>query len=158
MYGPGVAAAGEELLTGLEVAVGMLIGWFARRARHVGERVDEKVDEALDKGLDKVHDLITGKLHDEPALKVLEGEVVDTGEATTRTRSRVRLALEEAVETDDTFAADLTHAVREVQANAPAGISITGGVSATQGGIAIGGITGGTVSFGREDPPKPARP
>lgn len=147
-------------MTGLEVVVGMLVGWFARRARHVGERVDERVDEALDKGLDKVHDLITGKLHDEPALKILESEVLETGETSTRTRARVRLALEDAVETDETFAAALDTAVKEVQGTTAgtAGVAISGGVTASHGGVAIGGVTGGSLSIGREDPPKPARP
>src|ERR671930_69002 len=123
----------------------MLVGWFARRAKHAGEQVDKKVDEALDAGLQKVHDLVAGKLHDEPALKVLEGEVVETGEATTRTQARVRLALEEAVDTDQTFATQLTAAAEEVRAAqttgpvaGPHGVAITGGVTATDGGIAIG--------------------
>jgi hypothetical protein len=148
-------------VTGLEIVVGMLVGWFARRAKHVGEQVDKKVDQALDAGLEKVHDLVAGKLHDEPALKVLEGEVVDTGEATTRTQARVRLALEEAVDTDKTFATRLETAAEEVRAvqiaaggpvAGPHGVAITGGVTATGGGIAIGGITGGSVSVTREDP------
>jgi hypothetical protein len=103
-------------VTGLEIVVGMLVGWFARRAKHAGEQVDKKVDEALDAGLNKLHDLVAGKLHDEPALKVLEGEVVDTGEATTRTQARVRLALEEAVDTDKTFATQLEALAAEVRA------------------------------------------
>jgi hypothetical protein len=145
-------------VTGLEVVVGMLIGWFARRAKHVGEQVDKKVDEALDAGLEKVHDLVAGKLHDEPALKVLEGEVVDNGEASTRTQARVRLALEEAVDTDKAFATQLDAAVQAAQAAAggptagPQGVAISGGVNATGGGIAIGGVTGGSVSMTREDP------
>jgi hypothetical protein len=151
-------------VTGLEIVVGMLVGWFARRAKHAGEQIDKKVDDALDTGLQKLHDLVAGKLHDEPALKVLEGEVVDTGEATTRTQARVRLALEEAVDTDKTFATQLTAATEEVRAAqtaagapvagpGPHGVATHGGVTATHGSIAIGGVTGGSVSVTREDLP-----
>jgi hypothetical protein len=154
IYRTGLSALVEESVTGLEVVVGMLIGWFARRAKHVGQQVDKKVDEALDAGLQKVHDLVAGKLHDEPALKVLEGEVVNNGEASTRTQARVRLALEEAVDTDKAFASQLDAAVQA--AGGPTagahGVAISGGVNATGGGIAIGGVTGGSVSMTREDP------
>jgi hypothetical protein len=158
-------------MPGLEFVVGLLISWFARRAKHAGEQVDRKVDAALDKalgsGLNKIHDLIVTKLHDEPALKVLKGEVAHTGEASTRTQARVRLALEEAVDTDDAFAAQLATAVEEVlalrasvegQAAAQQSVTISGSVVASNGGIAIGGVTGGSVSLSTEDPRKPARP
>jgi hypothetical protein len=141
--------------------LGILIGWFARRARHVGERLDEKVDEVLDHGLEKVHDLVSAKLHGEPALTTLEGEVVENGEPTDRTKTRVQLALEEAVETDQVFADALGAAVAQVQAaerqtgvaNATDhGIANTGDLNATNGGVVIGGVTGGTVSLHRADP------
>jgi hypothetical protein len=145
-------------VTGLEVVVGFLVAWVVRKANRVGQRADEIADEALDAGLDRVHALVSAKLGTDPALERLELEAGDTGEVGTRTQARVRMALEEAVEEDATFAAELDQAVRAVPSQAQAGaqgVAITGGVNATRGGIAIGGVTGGSVSF--QDPTGPAR-
>jgi len=152
-------------VSGVEVVVGFLIAWLVRRAKHVGERIDGKIDATLDEGLDKLHDVVARKLGKDPALAVLEDEIAEAGEATTRTKARVRLALEEAVEGNETFAAELAAAVREIQAapHAPwtiAGdhvVAVAGDVSATGGGIAIGGVTGGSVGVNLPDPSEPTR-
>ncbi|MEU4524931.1 hypothetical protein AB0F52_40220 [Amycolatopsis sp. NPDC024027] len=149
-------------VSGVEVVVGFLIAWLVRRAKHVGDRFEGKVDATLDAGLDKLHDVVARKLGNDPALAVLEDEAAKTGEATARTKMRVRLALEEAVEGDETFASELAAAVHEVQGGpgAVAGdhaVVVAGGVSATGGGIAIGGVTGGSVGVNLPDPLEPTR-
>jgi hypothetical protein len=148
---------------GLELVVGFLIAWAARKARRVGERVDAEADRLLDVGLDRLHDVVVGKLGGDTALARLESEASEAGEASTRTKARVRLALEDVVEDDPDFAAQVQEALTQVQAVAGAhatahGIAIGGDVRADTGGIAIGGVTGGRVSIGdRPDPPEPVR-
>jgi len=152
-------------VSGVEVVVGFLIAWLVRRAKHVGERIDGKIDATLDEGLDKLHDVVARKLGKDPALAVLEDEIAEAGEATTRTQARVRLALEEAVEGNEAFAAELAAAIRDIQAASRGpgtivgdhAVTVAGNVSATGGGIAIGGVTGGSVGFTLPDPPEPTR-
>jgi hypothetical protein len=149
-------------MTGLEVVVGLLVAWGVRKARRVGKRVDETVDEALDLGLDRLHDLVTGKLGADPALERLQLEAAQSGEVGNRTQARVRMSLEEAVEEDPEFAQRLEAAVQEAQkavgqATADGhGVAVSGGVNASGSGIAIGGVTGGSVNL-YQDPSGPAR-
>lgn len=154
-------------MIGFEVVVGFLVAWAVRKAGRVGQRLDAMSDEAIDAGLDRLHDLVGTKLGGDAALAKLETEVGDTGEATTRTQARVRLALEDAAEEDPAFATALAAAVTELEAAGAGrggasakdhGVAIGGDVRADNAGIAIGGVTGGQVSFGeRPDPPRPAR-
>jgi hypothetical protein len=153
-----VLVADYQGMTGLEVAVGFLVAWFARKAGRVGKRVDGMADEVLDAGLEKLHEVVVAKLGGDSALAKLESEVTETGEAGTRTEARVRLSLEEAAEEDPRFASALESAVVAVRGSSAAagdhGVAIAGGVTATDGGIAIGGVTGGSVRLG---PPIPDR-
>jgi hypothetical protein len=133
----------------IEVAVGLLVAWFARKAGRVGKRLDGITDEAIDASAAKLHDLVMAKLGTDPALAKLAAEAAETGDAGDRTKARVQLALEEAVEEDAQFAAALETLV-------PAGgVTIAGNVTADHGGIAIGGVTGGSVTIDR--PSGPAR-
>lgn len=138
------------MVTGLEVAVGFLVAWFARKA---GKRLDGMADEVMDAQLDRLHAVVMRKLGGDSALKQLESEAVDAGEVGTRTQARVRLALEEAVEQDPAFAADL-EAVLNLQAGRH-GIAVGRDVRADSGVSII--MTGGTVSVDRPDPSGPAR-
>ncbi|WP_326948642.1 hypothetical protein OG439_07595 [Amycolatopsis sp. NBC_01307] len=152
-------------MTGLEIAVGFLVGWAVRKLRRVGQGVDVEVDRALDAGLNRLHDLVSGKLGADPALAKLTAEVERAGEPSSRTQQRVQLALEDAVEGDQTFATELTALVeylQDVERQAGGvvagglGIAISGGVNADRGSVAIGGVTGGDVSIAR--PPDPQVP
>lgn len=141
-------------MTGLEVAVGFLIAWFARKAGRVGKRIDGLTDEMLDAGLDRLHDLVSGKLGADPALKQLEAEAWASGDARTRTRDRVRLALEEATERDPAFATDLVGVLEKLRSSPAAGargVAIGGDVRADGGGVAIV-MTGGSVNVAPPDP------
>jgi hypothetical protein len=155
----------REIVTGLEIAVGFLVGWAVRKLRRVGQGVDAEVDRALDAGLDRLHDLVSGKLGADPALAKLTAEVEQTGESSSRTQQRVQLALEDAVEDDHAFASELAVLVEHLQdverqvggvVAGRQGVAISGGVNADHGSVAIGGVTGGEVSIGR--PPDPRMP
>jgi hypothetical protein len=132
----------------IEVAVGLLVAWFARKAGRVGKRLDGITDEAIDASADKLHALVMAKLGADPALAKLAAEAADTGDAAARTKARVELALEEAAESDAEFAAALTAVTPSVAS--------VGNVTADRGGIAFGVVTGGSVNV-NQHPPGPAR-
>jgi hypothetical protein len=137
-------------VSGIEIAVGFLIAWFARKAGRAGKKIDGMTDEAIDAGLDRLGELVTRKLGNDTALKQLEAEA-GSGNIATRTQTRVQLALEDAAEKDTTFATDLNAAVTTLQ---PAiGVAIAGDVRAEHGSIGV--VTGGTVTI---NPHGPARP
>lgn len=159
-------------MTGVELAVGYLAAWAWRKARRVAGRADAEVDRAVDAGLDRLHDLITVKLADDPAIKRLEGEAatdLDTIEVRDITRQRVRLAIEDAAEADEQFAARLAELVAEVrQTEQRLGIALASGdrsvivggnafVHAEGGGAAA--LTMGDVTIGAvlPHPPQPDR-
>ena len=98
---------------GLEVVVGLLIAWAARKAGRGAKRVDGMVDKALDAGLDRVEKVVTAKLGGDKALEQLQLEAAESGDPSDRTRTRVRLSLEEAVEANPEFAKELEAAVAE---------------------------------------------
>jgi len=101
-------------MPGLELVIGYLVGWFVKKSRVVGTRADQEVDRVLDAGLDRLHDLVSRQIGDEPALAQLEDEArreVDNP----RTRQRVLLALAEAAERDEEFAARLTAVLGELR-------------------------------------------
>ncbi|MEU6455387.1 hypothetical protein [Streptomyces sp. NPDC047065] len=90
-------------MTGLEVVVAHLVTRAMQRARSAGGRVNTAVDRAVDADLDRLHGAVTVKLGEDPALEQLHREAVE-GVDNPRTRKRVLLSLEEAVEQDREFA------------------------------------------------------
>jgi hypothetical protein len=124
-------------VVGVELVVGYVFAWLVRKGRRAGWRADGHVDQAVDAAVDrlggKLHELVAGKLHDDPSLVRLTEEA-DQGvvEPSTRTRTRVALAVEDAAERDVDFAAAIEELVRRLQA-------AQGGVSAGTGGVAVGG-------------------
>jgi hypothetical protein len=151
-------------MTGIEVVVGCLIAWAAKKARRVGARADAEADHVLDAGMDKVHELVAAKLGADPALAKLQAEVEHKGTVTTRTRDRVRLAVEEAGEQDPDFAAQieaLVARIEQVSARAVAGdhsTAVAGDVviQATDGSVSAWRI--GDVTFGGGHPVDPPQP
>lgn len=85
-------------MTGIEVAIGLLVTWLARKAKRVGQQVDADVDQVLDTGVAKLHELVVDRLGSDPAVVKLHAEVTETGAASDRTKDRVRLAVEQAFE------------------------------------------------------------
>jgi hypothetical protein len=98
--------------------------------------VDDELDRTLDAGMDRLHELISRKLGKDPALEQLVEEA-EAGEHEPRalTRRRLELALEDAAERDTEFADALRRAVDELRA-APGRAD---GISARDGGQAVGG-------------------
>jgi hypothetical protein len=138
---------------GLDVVIGYLAGWVWRRARRLAGRVESRVDEAVDARLEKVYDLVAGKLGADPALGRLESEAsadLDSPAAVSdRTRQRVVLALEDALESDPAFANRLEELVSRLAGSGAA-------VSASGHGVAAGGSVsihaeGGSVAAGTVD-------
>lgn len=143
-------------MTGLEVVVGWLAVYAWRKARRVAGRADAEVDRAIDAGMDRLHDLVSSKLHGDPALARLEAEAgqdLDTVATGDRVRQRVQLALQDAVEDDAGFAVQLRDLIAQLQqAGAPSPATViaahTGPAIATGGGVANTGVVTGDVSAG----------
>ena len=118
-------------MTGLELVVGYLAAWAWQKARRVAGRADAEVDQALDAGMDRLHELVVRKLAGDPALTRLETEAESDLEAVSVSagaRERVRLALEEAAESDTAFAAlvsELAAQLREAQQRSAGAMSVT---------------------------------
>nr|WP_233273728.1 hypothetical protein [Streptomyces broussonetiae] len=126
-------------MTGIEIAVGYVFAWAVRKAKRVAGRADEEVDRTLDASMDRLHDLVSRKLGEDPALqKLAEEAAAGQDRPTDRTQQRVHLALEDATENDPAFAEALDRAVKDVQALSRA----VGGISAGDGGQAVGGNVG----------------
>lgn len=146
----------------VEVVVGFLIAWAVGKTRRVGQRVDLMVDQALDAGLDRLQGVVAAKLGDDPAVQRLQVEAADnTGEISGRTRIRVQLALEEAVEQDPQFVEQLQAVVADVQksyavngsATGERGVVINDGVHGHGSGITIGAVTGNEFALERRVDP-----
>ncbi|ANN17309.1 hypothetical protein SD37_17755 [Amycolatopsis orientalis] len=115
------------------------------------------MDSNLDAALERLNTVVSGKLTGEPALEKLQSEAEESSH---RTRTRVELALEEAVESDPAFATELQTAIAALKRlslkdqPASANITIDGDVKAKSSGIAIGGVSGVSVSIGHPSAPE----
>jgi hypothetical protein len=129
---------------GLEVVVGFLIAWAVGKARRAGKELDGVADQVVDASAVRLRDVLLRKLGGDSAVRRLELEAAETGEVGDRTRQRVALALEDAVEQDAEFAEELEGALAEAERN--------GGLLATTGGTVVSGTahaTGmGSVAIG----------
>ena len=146
----------------MEVVVGFLIAWAVGKARRIAARANGLVDTVMDASVDRLARVVGDKLGTDASLEQLQIEASERGEVSPRTSTRVELALEHAAEEDAEFAERLRTALAEVQETqadgaAARGVTVTGGVHALHSGVAIGGITGGSVSF-NQAPPDPHRP
>ncbi|MER5603986.1 hypothetical protein [Streptomyces sp. NPDC002265] len=111
----------------MEIAVGYVCAWLVGKARRVAGRADAEVDRGLDAGMDRLHDLVSRKLDQDPALQQAREEA-DSGQEqlTERTRRRLTDSLEDAVERDEQFAAALQQLVEQLQAKDPTGEAVAG--------------------------------
>ncbi|WP_206786660.1 hypothetical protein [Amycolatopsis sp. MtRt-6] len=149
-------------MVGVEIVIGALIAWAVGKARRAGKALDGIADEVVDAGAAKVRDVVLAKLGDDSAVQKLAAEAAETGEVSERTRTRVALAVEDAADEDERFAAALEAALAE--ASRPGGVVATDGGTAVSGtahahdqGIAIGAV-GRDVHFGQpRDPQAPDR-
>lgn len=142
---------------GLDVVVGFLVAWAVAKARRVAQRADGVVDEVLDAGVDRVREVVSAKLGEDPSLERLQIEATESGEVSERTRARVTLALEEAVERDPRFAEQLHAAMERAKAEGSGSLveqvfqSVSGTVSGSN--IQIGGSVGGGIKVHGPDLP-----
>lgn len=127
-------------VTGIEIAVGYVFAYLVRKAKRVAGRADEEVDRGLDAGVERLHDLVSAKLGDDPALERATQEA-DAGQAepTTRTRRRLADSLEDAAEHDPDFARSLKELLEQLRDAGKAAAGAHGGVSASGSGQAVGG-------------------
>ncbi|SOE15077.1 hypothetical protein SAMN06272775_6008 [Streptomyces sp. 2323.1] len=123
-------------MTGIEIAVGYVFAWVVRKSQRLSARADTEVDRVLDAGMDRVHNLVSAKLGQDPALERAREEAkAGREELTERTRRRLADALEDAAERDPDFAEAVRAAVAELQQVQHS----TGAVVAGTGGQAVGG-------------------
>ncbi|MEV6122098.1 hypothetical protein AB0M23_16445 [Streptomyces sp. NPDC052077] len=101
-------------MTGVEIAIGCLFAWAARKARRVGEQADQEVDRALDAAMDRVHTVVSEKLGQETALARLDEEAsAGRTEPTPETQQWLRFALKDAIDRDAAFAELLRDALAQ---------------------------------------------
>ncbi|OHV74740.1 hypothetical protein [Pseudofrankia sp. BMG5.36] len=78
-------------------------------------RADEEVNRTIDALMDRLHDFVSGRIGDDPALTQLEREAAD-GIENPLTEKRVELSLANAAAQDATFAQELERLVSEIRA------------------------------------------
>jgi hypothetical protein len=107
-------------MSGVEIVVGYLFAWAVRKTRRLAGRADAEVDRALDTGMDRLHDLVSSKFGQDPVMeRVREEAEAGYEEPSDRTRRRLALALEDAIETDEEFAKTLQGALEQLAQTAP---------------------------------------
>ncbi|MDD9381381.1 hypothetical protein M8Z33_32980 [Streptomyces sp. ZAF1911] len=115
----------------------------ADRAAGAGP-ADATPDQALDAGVHRVQEIVRAKLGGDTAFaRAVEEGAARNGELTKRTRTRLQLALEEALEdpSDPGFAEALAEAIARIHAAGPhAYAAFTGKATAEEGGEAITGV------------------
>lgn len=117
----------------MEFVIGLVAMWAIAKARRVAVRADGVVDQALDAAVDRVGELVTSRLAGDSAVAQLEAEAADNGEVSARTRQRVQLAVEDAVEKSPEFG-------RELEAAVAAATTMTGRQHATDQALVIGSV------------------
>jgi len=143
-------------MVGAELVVGYVFAWLVGKGKRAALRADQQVDQAVDATVDlvseRLHALVAGSLSGDASLERLTQEADQgTAEPSARTRTRVVLALEDAVEQDPDFAAALEDLVRRLQSvrSGDGGVSVGGNVRVqADGGSFAAGFVQGDVSFG----------
>lgn len=100
-------------MLGLEVVVTYLVAGAVQKARRAAGRLGTEADRVVEAGLDRLHDTVSAKIGDDPALEKLDREAAE-GVENPRTRQRVLLSLEEAAEQDSDFARQVGELVKEI--------------------------------------------
>ncbi|MEW2517195.1 hypothetical protein [Actinacidiphila alni] len=132
-------------VTGAEAAVGHVCVWLTWTAGG-GRTGPDGPDADRAAELDRLYSLVRALLGEDPALRLAAEECAGPGGAVSdRTRRRLALALDEAVEREATLAAALAAALDRLRdrggapPGAPPAASAPSAVSATGDGIATGG-------------------
>lgn len=101
-------------MIGLELVAGYLAAYAIKKARRAGKRVDAEVDNVIDGTIDRLHDVVSEKLGDDPAVRKLQREAEEGVVISPLTAQRVTLAIEDAAGGDDEFADRLRGLLREL--------------------------------------------
>ncbi|WP_194924122.1 FxSxx-COOH system tetratricopeptide repeat protein [Catenulispora pinisilvae] len=149
-------------MVGAELVVGYLFAWLVGKGKRAARQADAQVDKALDAAVDrlggKLHELVAGKLVGDTALARLDEEAGQGAiEPSARTRARVALAIEDALESDVSFGEAVEELVRRLQTAqgvtivAAGGVAVQGDVRVSAGpeGFAIGAAGSVQVVFQR---------
>ncbi|RSN31365.1 chromosome partitioning protein [Amycolatopsis sp. WAC 04169] len=144
---------------GLEVVVGFLIAWAVGKARRAGQQLDGVADQVVDASAARLRDVVLRKLGADSAFERLRLEAGQPEGVSERTTQRVTLALEDAAEQDADFATDLKAALAEAERSGAiasvGGTVVSGPVTASGHGIAIGSVGGNANVW---QPPGPHNP
>jgi hypothetical protein len=139
---------GGLMIPGVDLVAGYLFAWAVRKFRRVGAAADTEVN-VLDAAGDKLHELVSTRLGNDSSLARLEQEA-KAGVDSERTRRRVQDAVEQAVEDDPTFAAQLGAILAELAGGQSwQQVTHTGSVRQhNTGGTAIAntGVVGGDIT------------
>ncbi len=146
---------------GLEVVVGFLIAWAVGKVRRAGQQLDGVADQVVDASAERLRDVVLRKLGTDSAVERLQVEASQPDGVSDRTQQWVTLALEEAVEQDTDFAAELKSALAEAEKNGVVAMSggtvVSGPVTASGHGIAIGAVARDANIKQAPDPRQPDR-
>nr|QIZ02321.1 chromosome partitioning protein [Streptomyces sp. S1D4-11] len=125
-------------MVGVEIAVGYVFAWLTRKAKASTDRADAEVERVLDAGMDRVHELVSRKLGQDPALE-RAAEEAERGleEPSERTRRRLTDSIEDEAERDPGFAGRLEELVAQLQSAAQAGGVTTLSVNVFYGSAAV---------------------
>jgi hypothetical protein len=149
----------------IALVTGYLVAWALRKARRVGAAVDNDVDQVIDAGLDRLHEVVSGRLGNDPALQTLAEEAANSGIVSERTRRRVDDALAEAIEKDAVFAEAVGQALSTMRGRTSEGLAVASGEGAlaVAGSVEITADNGSAAALIMGDvgvgiPPDPSRP
>jgi hypothetical protein len=98
----------------IELVLGLLAAWLAKKASLLGKRVDSQVDSALSSGMDRLQVLVEEKLQNNSAYEKFKAEATGTGSVHDRTRYEAILALHDATTEDEPYGARLVKLSQEV--------------------------------------------
>lgn len=112
-------------MSGMEILAGMAVAWLWRKLKHSAGKLDASVDEVTDAVLTRLTAAVKAKLAGDTALRKLEQQAESETEVST-TRQRVELAVQEAAEEDEEFAARLKQLLDELRDADPQGARIAG--------------------------------
>lgn len=154
-------------MTGVEIAFGYFAAWAFRKVRRVAGAADAEADRVLDAGMARVHDLVSARIGEDSSVRQMAAEAeAGREEPTERTRRRVELALEEAMEADEDFAGRLNRLVDELERHRKAarGVPVSDGFITAGGNVEVRADNGliardisGTVNLGNPTDPGPVR-
>lgn len=135
-------------MLGVEVAAGYALAYLGRKVRRAASHADAEIDRTVDAAMSRVHNMVSGALGDDPAMRLAEAEALAGQPVSTRTRNRVVLALEEAVEGDRELSTALEREIAVLKAaEARTGTVVVGDDAITVAGTVTFNTAGGPAAL-----------